>query len=85
MIAWPIKFYDFFFNYRGLTEHLLSDISEYDGAVEVIEPLEDPPPPPTEEEIEEEEDLTPTDLKAELPDPPNMDLLDDLESGLISA
>ena len=77
--------YDFFFNYKGLTEHLLSDISEYDGAVEVIEPLEDPPPPPTEEEIEEEEDLTPTDLKAELPDPPNMDLLDDLESGLISA
>tara|TARA_A100000172_G_scaffold80343_2_gene69638 strand:- start:3236 stop:5194 length:1959 start_codon:yes stop_codon:yes gene_type:complete len=76
---------EFFKNYRGFTEHLLSDISEYDGAVEVIEPLEDPPPPPTEEEIEEEEDLTPTDLVAELPDPPNMDLLDDLASGLISA
>ena len=76
---------EFFKNYKGFTEHILSDISEYDGAVEVIEPLEDPPPPPTEEEIEEEEDLTPTDLKAELPDPPNMDLLDDLESGLISA
>jgi len=75
---------DFFKLYKGFTEHLLSDISEYDGAVEVIEDLEEPPPPPTDEEIAEEEDLSPAEEIAELPAPIDMDL-DEITSGLDEA
>jgi len=76
---------EFFKAYKGFTEHLLEDISQYDGAVEVIDELYDPPPPPTDLEIEEEEDLTPTEQFAELPSPPDMGLLDALGDDLIDA
>ena len=65
---------EFFKNYRGYTEHLLGDISEYDGAIEVIEPLEDPEPVLTDNEQDEFEDLTPTEQDIVFTDGPDMDL-----------